>query len=116
MRETRTFNSIDDVWDVIDLLIEEVLEINKSGSAFDVSKSVNAQIPFFTCPNHLIDKEIQRDIQRYVYCTETSTPAYSGSFGEQPAIWIDRYFNIKQSFAKREESQIQKVKAENKVK
>lgn len=116
MRETRTFNGVDEVWDVIDLLIEEVLEVNESGNKFDVSKSVNAQIPFFTCPNHLIEKEIQRDIQRYVYCTETSTPAYSGDFGKQPAIWVDRYFAIKQAFAKREQSQIQKVKAANKVK
>ena len=114
-RELKIFNAVDDVWDVIDLLIEEVLEANKSGRGFDVSKSINAQIPFFTCPNHLLSKDIQRDIQRYIYCIDTSTPAYNGSFGEQPAIWIERFFYMKRAFAKKEESQINKVKAENKA-
>ena len=85
-------------------------ENNTKGKEFDVSQSVNAQLPFFTCRNYLIDSDIQKDIQRYIYCKEMGVPPYSGSFGEQPYKWIQRFFSIKSAFAKSEASQVEKMK------
>ena len=59
-----TFTSKEDVWNVIDLLIEEVNEQNEKGKEFDVAKSIYSQLPFFCCINVVFDKEIQKDIQR----------------------------------------------------
>ena len=105
---------MEDVWEIIDLLIEEVKEINKEGNDFDITQSINAQLPFFTCMNNIIDKDIQKDIQRYVYCKDLSTSAYKGTYGEQPALWIDKYFIIKKAFSKLESKQIAKAKSEKK--
>ncbi len=82
-------------------------EINKKGKEFDLTKSINAQLPFFSCRNIFFDKEIQRDIQRYIYCKETNVPPYKGGYDEQPALWVDRFFLIKQAFAKKESDLIE---------
>ena len=37
-----------------------------------------------------------------MYCNENNVPPYSGSYGEQPALWTDTYFIIKKAFAKKE--------------
>tara|TARA_Y100000593_G_scaffold10479_1_gene18873 strand:- start:7665 stop:7961 length:297 start_codon:yes stop_codon:yes gene_type:complete len=92
------------------LLIKEVHDYNEKGKEFDVAQSINSQLPFFTCRNHLIDEDIQNDIQRYIYCKEMGVPPYSGSFGDQPYKWVQRFFSIKSAFAKLESSQIEKVK------
>ena len=113
VRETRVFTCEDDVWDVIDLLIEEVYENNEKGKEFDLAKSINAQLPFFTCKNIILDKGIQKDIQRYLYCNECNVPPYKGDYGEQPALWVDKYFLIKKALAKRENTMINKSKKEN---
>ena len=68
-------------------------------------------MPFFTCRNIFYDKSIQRDIQRYIYCNETSVPPYEGGYNKQPAIWIDRYFIIKKAFAKKENKVIKDAKS-----
>ena len=109
-KEVRTFNNVDDVWDVIDLLIKEVKDFNGEGTEFDIGKSVNAQLPFFTCVNNMFDSNIQRDIQRYIYCTELGVSPYKGEYGQQPFKWIDRFFFIKSAFAKKEAMQIDKQK------
>ena len=110
-REVRNFTCKEDVYEVIDLLIEEVKENNlKGGGEFDVAQSVNSQLPFFSCINILQDKDIQKDIQRYVYCTDLGVSPYKGTFGEHPAKWIDKFFIIKQSFAKLEKNEINKAK------
>ena len=96
------FESINDVWKVIDILADEVHQNNESGKKFDVASSIAAQIPFFACYNVFIDKEIQKDIQRYIYCKEMNTPPFKGDFGSQPAIWIDRFFIIKKALAEYE--------------
>ena len=44
--ETRTFTSKEDVYAVIDLLIEEVHQRNKEGSSFNIAESVVRQLPF----------------------------------------------------------------------
>ena len=104
-----TFSCKEDVWNIIDLLIKEVHETNEKGKEFDTAKSINAQLPFFACRNHLFDKEIQKDIQRYIYCKELGISPYKGSYGEQPARWVDMFFLIKNALAKREASQIEKA-------
>ena len=105
-----TFTSKEDVWNVIDLLIEEVNEQNKKGKEFDMAQSINAQLPFFTCRNILLENEIQKDIQRYIYCKDNNVPPYEGGYDKQPALWVDRYFIIKKALAKREQASIEKTK------
>ena len=87
-------------------LINEAEEWNKKGKNFDVALSVTKQLPFFCCPNQVLSKESQKAIQRYVYCNETGTQAYSGSYGEQPHKWLQQYFILKQAFAQKEKAQI----------
>ena len=86
----------------------------REGTEFDITQSINAQLPFFTCRNIFIDKDIQKDIKRYVYCKDLGVSPYKGSFNEHPATWIDKYFLIKQAFAKMEKTQIAEVKRKNK--
>ena len=96
--ETRILKNNDDVWEVIDLIIEETIETNeKHGKSFDVSASVQSQLPFFACQNFIFDKEIQQVIERYIYCENFKTPAYSGCYDEQPARWVQKSFLIKKT-------------------
>lgn len=104
------FNNVDDVWEVIELLLDEIHEVNKKGKEFDIASSISAQLPFFSCINSIFDKNIQKDIQRYIYCKESSVPPYKGSYGEQPALWVDRYFSIKKALAKKESREIEDAK------
>ena len=108
----RTFGSDEDVWDVIDLIIEETQEHNKEGRSFNIAGSVSAQMPFFACKNIMLDEKAQKDISRYIYSTDTGTPPYSGSYGDMPHIWIQKYYTIKQAIMLRD----QKLKAEAKAK
>ena len=99
--ETRTFKNSDDVWEVVDLIIEETREMNTThNKSFDVSASVQSQLPFFSCQNFIFDKEIQQDIERYIYCENFKTPAYSGCYGEQPNRWVQKSFLIKKALNK----------------
>tara|TARA_R100001443_G_scaffold103254_1_gene111607 strand:+ start:1932 stop:2366 length:435 start_codon:yes stop_codon:yes gene_type:complete len=101
--ETRTFKNVSDVWQVINLIREETIKFNElDGKKFDVTESIITQIPFFTCLNHLRDNKYFKLINKYIYCTETGTPAHSGSYGEQPAKWVEYFFIIKNSLAKKE--------------
>lgn len=104
------FKSDKDVWEVVDLIIEEINESNSKGNEFDIVSSIQAQLPFFTCRNALYDKEDQKDIQRYLYCEKFNIPAYKGSYGEQPCLWVDKAFVIRNAFAKLEKKQINKAK------
>ena len=113
----REFTCKEDVWDAIDMLIEETIHINStSNKQFDVSMSVKSQIPFFACSNNIFNSNLQKDIKRYMYCKENSVPPYSGSFGDQPFIWVEKYFIIKNAFAKLEKSIIDKQKDKQKGK
>ena len=80
--------------------------MNKKGNEFDVAKSVNSQIPFFACRNKILNKEYQKDIQRYIYCKEFGVPAYKGAYGDQPSKWIEKSFVIKNALAKKEKDLI----------
>ena len=96
-----------DVWDVVDLLIEEVKHFNNEGKGFDVSRSIDAQLPFFTCKNLFHSKENQRDIQRYIYCQDFNTQPYPGGYGEQPILWVEKAFIIKSVLAKLNKDKIE---------
>ena len=109
-RIEQTFNTKEDVWKIIDLLIEEVNNENLKGSGFDVSSSVNAQLPFFSCKNIFFDKQIQKDIRRYSYCKDLNVSPYKGDFGGHPALWVDKYFIIRKAFAKLEKENIRQAK------
>ena len=90
------FKSDDDVFDIIDKLITETKEANKDlGKDFNIAKSINSQISFFACRNIFLDKQSQKDISRYLYCTKMKTPPYPGSFSEQPLRWVRKSFIIK---------------------
>ena len=108
---TWEFTCNDDVWKVVDMLIEEVKNANISrGKEFDVLSSVNAQLPLFTCRNILIDSSIQKDIQRYLYCEKFGTSPYKGDYGEQPCLWVDKVSIIRSALAKLEKNNIDKAK------
>ena len=100
VREVRKFEKTEDVWKVIDLIIKESKELNEEGMELDMGKSVSSQLPFFCCPNLIQSRECQKDIERYVYCEQFGIPPYPGSYGEQPAKWVDKAFLIKNTFAK----------------
>ena len=89
------------------MIIAETKEVNEEqGREFDIAQSVVSQMPFFACMNIFFDNKIQKDIQRYIYCKEFGVPAYSGSYGEQPAKWVEKSFVIKNAFAKKEKDLI----------
>ena len=109
--ETREFRSQDDVWAVIDLIAQETKEFNEEkGKEFDVAKSIATQIPFFACFNHVRDENHLKLMNKYIYCTETGTPAYKGSYGEQPAKWVQYFFIIKNAMAKKQSQIKEKAK------
>lgn len=112
-RETWEFKSDEDVFKVIDLIIEEAKEFNEvNDRSFDISESVVSQIPFFACRNILLDKDIQKDIQRYLYCEKFNTPPYEGGYNNQPCLWVEKTFLIRKYLAKLESKEIKKAKDE----
>ena len=86
---------------------------NEKGKEFDIAKSINAQLPFFCCKNIVHDKSIQKDIERYIYSEQFGIPPYPGSYGEQPAKWVDRAFIIKNALAKKQKDQIDATRKDN---
>tara|TARA_R100001463_G_scaffold34903_1_gene76412 strand:- start:2923 stop:3354 length:432 start_codon:yes stop_codon:yes gene_type:complete len=114
--ETRTFENVYDVWQVIDLLKEETINFNEQqGKSFDIVESIIAQIPFFTCLNHIRNDKYLKLINKYLYCTETGTPAHKGDYGEQPARWVEYFFIIKNALAKKEKRMRDKATREAKT-
>ena len=110
-RETWEFKSDDDIWEVIDLIIEETKEFNEtSGKTFDISESIFSQMPFFACRNKLIDKNIQKDVQRYLYCEKFNVPPYEGGYNKQPCLWVEKAFLIRKYLAKLESKTIKEAK------
>ena len=109
--ETREFKSQDDVWAVIDLIAQETKNFNEEkGKEFDVAKSIASQIPFFGCFNHIRDEKYLKLLNKYLYCTETGTPAHNGCYGEQPARWVQYFFIIKNAMAKKQNMIQEKAK------
>lgn len=90
--EQRTFTSDKEVWNVIQLLIDETKEENKKGKSFSIVNSVMTQLPFFACSNILINNSHQKDISRYMYSKQFNISPYKGSYGDQPKKWIEKTF------------------------
>ena len=107
--KTREFTSKDDIWDVISLLIEEAESFNRDrGNRFDVFESIKVQLPFFACSNVFLNQFHQNDISRYAYCEKFNVPAYNGSYGEQPYLWIQKSFIIANYIAKKQNKKLEK--------
>ena len=90
-----------DIWDYILRLWDEAEEFNK-GNGQSTLLAVFEQLPFFCSFNNLLDQGCQKDIEKYLYCNETSTPAYSGTYRDTPEIWIQKYYTIKGALAIKE--------------
>ncbi len=93
--ETRMFTSNEDVEAIMELLVDEVKENNAKGSSFNIAESVVKQLPFFACPNVLLNSQAQKDISRYVYSQQFGINPYKGTYGEQPYKWVEKSFLIK---------------------
>lgn len=89
------FKTDHDVWEVVDLLIEETKQANLEGKSFHIATSIMAQLPFFACKNMFLDREAQKDIARYIYSKDFGITPYQGSYGEQPKIWVEKSFLLK---------------------
>ena len=94
-------------------MIEEVKEHNREGKSFDIGRSINAQLPFFCCKNLLYSKEYQKDVSRYVYCQDFNTQPYSGSYGEQPVLWVEKALIIKNTLAKISKDRIEDARTKH---
>jgi hypothetical protein len=93
--QTRMFTSSSDVEEIMELLVDEVKQSNKEGSNFNIAESVVRQLPFFACPNVLINRQAQKDISRYIYSQQFGISPYKGTYGEQPHKWVEKSFLIK---------------------
>jgi len=56
---------------------------------------------------------MQKDIERYIYSEQFGISPYPGSYGEQPAKWVDRAFIIKGALAKKQKDQIDGARKDN---
>ena len=90
-----TFNNVNDIWEYILLLKQESEKLRKKGSEFTDLNNIYEQLPFFCCYDNILDEKYQKDIAKYIYCSETNTPPYLGSYGDIPILWIEKYFIIK---------------------
>jgi uncharacterized coiled-coil DUF342 family protein len=82
---------MDDIWYVIDLLKQELEEHNATNKKkFTLYEAIKSHIPFFACSNHFLDKEYQRNLQRYIYCQKMKVSPYEGDYGKHPKKWIDK--------------------------
>ena len=88
-------------------LKEESEDLNGSGP--DALIAVFEQLPFFCCFGNIFDRDCQEDIEKYLYCNETSTPAYPGTYRDTPKIWIKKYYIIKMALALREKLSREKL-------
>ena len=90
------FKSKEDIWEYIERLSDEIEEVkNQTGREFPSVLSIYKQIPFFACNNNILNNQSQLDISKFIYCVDTGVPVYGGDYGEQPQIWISKYFAIK---------------------
>ena len=113
-RKRIEFKNTDDVWDYIKLLYQESEEHQKKGSSFSTLTDLSEQLPFFVCNNNIINEKAQKDISRFTYSADTNTPPYSGSYGDTPHIWIQKYYVIKQAMMLRDNKLREKAKDGNK--
>ena len=87
---------LDYTWEIYK---ESSLFIKEHHSKDSADYTVFQQIPFFACFNYFIEPIYQKDISRYIYSQETGTQPYAGDYGEQPGIWVEKFFIIKKTLA-----------------
>jgi len=109
----KTFNSDEDVLEIIGLLEKETTQLIEEGKDFDVATAVSSQLPFFGCNNIVLKNEYQKDISKYLYCKEFGIPPHKGEYGEQPYKWVQKYQIIKNALSKREEIMIKRARETN---
>ena len=114
LKKTIEFNNKEDVWDYINLLCEESKSSQNKGNKFSTLNNVWEQLPFFVCVNKILSEDSQSDISKYIYCKDTGTPPYSGSYGDTPSKWIKKYYIIKEAMMLREQKLRDKAKNGNK--
>ena len=99
---------MDDIWAYMVLLYQEAYEhTHSTKGAF---KSMYSQLPFFCCLDNFLGPEFQKDIEKYMYCEDTKTLAYPGSYGQIPATWKEKHFIIKQSLGILQDIKTSKLK------
>ena len=105
---SKEITSQDDVWGVISALAKEAEDHNEGGHDFDVAESVYVQIPFFACPNLVLDQKFQNDILRYIYCEKFGTSPYIGGYGGTPKRWIEKSMIISNYISRKREKSLKK--------
>ena len=90
-------NNESEVWEYINKLVNISKDYKKNkGKGFaSISLDIYEQLPFFVCNNTIIDEDFQSDIRKYTYCSETGQKAYPGEYGDTPALWVDKFFTIR---------------------
>tara|TARA_Y100000593_G_scaffold79278_1_gene147506 strand:+ start:1548 stop:1886 length:339 start_codon:yes stop_codon:yes gene_type:complete len=69
-RPTWEFKSDEDVWKVVDLIIEEVNESNLKGNEFDAVSSIQAQLPFLHAIIGFTTKKVKK-IYKDIYIVKS---------------------------------------------
>ena len=92
------------------MLIKE--EKNKNNGSLNVDSyySISKQIPFFGCPDKLMEREASDSFAMYNYCKEFGVPPHEGSFSQQPNKWIETAFLIRALINKWEAIQMERSK------
>ena len=93
---SKTFNNIEDVWDVIWLIKDDTIA-NSKGNEYSIAGSVSTQLPFFCCPDHIRDGTYSTIINKYFYCKEFRVNPFKGSYEDTPVKWIQQSTIIKQA-------------------
>lgn len=89
------FENIDDVYKYIEKVRKDYFVISNSSSHIKSIFHVYSFLNHFCCPHLLLDKGSQKDITKYMYCSETNTPPYKGSYEDIPSIWIEKYYLLR---------------------
>ena len=102
---------------MIGLLYEEADSIHKKRNT-DGDPIIDTfyQLQYFCCNNVVLDQDIQNDIRRYVYCKDTDTQAYPGTYGDISYNWIQIHFLLKGAMILNEAEIRKKVQREADIK
>ena len=108
------FRSDDDVWDILEKLIEEVNMLKSKGRDVSLYSAIYNQIPFFSCKNRFLTPKAQKDIQKYIYCKDFGCSPVEGGYGQQTGRWVSTSIIIKNAIKTKEADAYKK--AENDAK